>query len=123
TGVDLRIIVRAKTTLTDDNDTGNLISSDVAILEEPTAGYAHFDIQASELDWAPGEYPFVIVLNVNGYSSVIVKGFIDLVQNVEFGSMDSSFSTGVATQSLELLLKEQVAISVYAGQALAPGTT
>jgi len=124
TGVDLRIVARKQTPAASDGDSGNLIMTAAAILAEPEQGYAYFDIQADSLNWAPGEYEFAIVMVANGYSSVIVKGVIDLVQNTEFSSMDDTFSGfAQAGEALTILLEEQHAITVYAGYALAPGTT
>ena len=123
TGSSLRLVVRKTIPVTDFGDSENLIVSSLAFLQEPGQGYARFDVQASELDHAPGEYLFAIVLVSSGYSSVIVEGTIDISANTEFSSLSESFTPGInPPQQLDVLLREQAAVTVYAGQALAPGT-
>lgn len=54
---------------------------------EGELGYARFDVQAADLDLDAGQYEYAIILeDGTGYSSVVVKGFIDLLRNTEFDS-------------------------------------
>jgi hypothetical protein len=123
TDCQLRMVVRKNFVASDPGDAANLIISSDAFLSAPEKGYARFDIQASELDHPAGEYQYAVVLVASGYSAVILEGVIDLAANTEFSSVDDSFTAGVNPVSqLEIKLREQHAVKVYAGQALAPGT-
>lgn len=47
-------------------------------------GLVQFELQAAELDLTPGEYPFTVTLvSALGYSTVIVKGVVDLAENTD----------------------------------------
>lgn len=123
TGVQIRIVARPKLVAADPGDAQNLIINSDAVLEQPGQGYARFNIQASELDHTPGEYLFAIVMVANGYSSVIVEGPLIIDPNTEFSSVDDVYLPSLPpTHMVDIILREAVSISVYAGQALAPGT-
>lgn len=116
-------IVAKKLPLTTADDSTNLLAPDAAAnIPVPAAGYAVFHLQAATLDEEPGEYPFAIVLRTaDGYSSVIVKGVLDIQQNTEFASTASTYSSANPPQSLTVLLREQNAINVFVGGQLPPG--
>lgn len=121
-GVTIRMVVRRKRFVaTDDSD--NLLVNSQADIVAPLEGYAKFSLQASELNYAPGEYLFSIVLEDEGYSSVIVQGTIELDQNTEFSSTNSSYSESGVASALRVLLREQTALVVHTGPTLAPGTS
>jgi len=123
TGATLRLVVRKPTipsTVTDDS--ANLIVNSVATLTDPLKGYATFHLQAAELEDAPGEYAYSITLVHQGYSSVIVEGPLELEQNTEFTSTTETYSTTGPPQALRVLMREQRAVRVKVGYALAPGT-
>jgi len=123
TDVSLRFVMRAAFVDSDPLDATNLVTSSNGFISNAGAGYARFDIQASELDHPAGDYEFAIVMVSNGYSSVIVEGTVVVDANTEFSSMTDTFTSSVNPPlALDVLLREQVAISVYAGHALAPGT-
>src|SRR5690606_32903632 len=91
TDCSLNIVAKREPYSTSD-DSGNLFyDNPAATIEYPQDGYGRFDIQASQLDHPPGEYPFVIVLRARGYSSVIVKGVIEILANPEYTSADEDF--------------------------------
>jgi hypothetical protein len=105
------------------SDTTNLLAADaVAIIATPTLGYARFDIQAATLNQVPGEYDYAIVLRTpEGYSSVIVKGILDIQQNTEYASVGTSYPSANPPQSLSVLLQGSSSISVFIGGQLPPG--
>lgn len=122
TGASLRIVMKAlPLDVADADDDDNLIAEPDAVPTAPDQGLVRFDIQAADLNWPTGEYPFVVVLtDSDGFSTVLVKGLVDLVQNTEFNSLASLFSTANPTQQLEVLLRGTTAIDVVAGSALQP---
>ena len=124
TGCSVRLVVKAQPLdPTDTTDSDNLVVNSTASLVEPLDGYCVFDLQASELDLGVDEYPFVIVLtNADGYSSVVVKGSIDVLENPEFSSMSETYpASSQAPQSLAVVMRESYAIKVYLGPVVPPG--
>ena len=107
----------------DTSDADNLILNSEALIIEPLTGHARFNVQAAELDHAIGQYPYAIVMWVNGYSAVLVKGVADLQPNTEFLSMGESYADTHAPQGLEVRLRGMSAINLRTGPTLAPGTT
>lgn len=122
TGTTLRIIMKQLPLDSADSDDGdNLIAEPDAAKTAAALGLARFDIQAADLNWPVGEYPFAIVLQtVNGFSTVLVKGIVDLQQNTEFNSLASMFETVNPTQQLEVLLRGNTVVDVISGSALQP---
>jgi hypothetical protein len=122
TGVEFRFVMRKTIPATDFGDSTNLLINSLATLVEAEQGFAQFDFQATDLDHKPGEYLYAIVMVSNGYPSVIVKGIIDVQANTEFSSLSDAYTPGgVASTTLDVLLQEQNAVTVYAGSVLAPG--
>lgn len=119
-GTEIRIIAK-KRPYTD--ETPNLILNDTAITSNPEVGYARFELQASDLDWDPGEYDYVVTLLDDGYSSVLLRGVIDLQQNTDFDTVDDQYSGVNPSTSLKVVMRESVVIHVDAGPTLSPGTT
>lgn len=120
TGCTLTIVAR-EVPITAESE--NFLAEDaLAVVPDPTTGYARFEIQAASLDQKPGEYPYAIVLQTaEGYSSVIVKGVLDIQQNTEFDSVHYAYEGVNAPQSLTVLLREANSINVYVGGQLPPG--
>ena len=122
TDAQLRIVMRdPKSTGTDDSD--NLILNNVAALVHPTKGYATFNLQATDLDHKPQEYPFSVIMLTEGYSIVVARGVVDLVQNTEYSSTASSYLGQTPPSSLEIKMRGLTILDVRTGPALAPGTT
>lgn len=122
TGSNIRIVMKqAPLDSADVDDGDNLIAEPDAALVAPAQGLARIDIQAADLNWPVGEYPFAIVLlTPNGYSTVLIKGLVDLVQNTEFNSLASLFETVAPTQELEVLLRGNTVVDVVVGTAQQP---
>ena len=122
TGVTIRLVIRKSVPKDTTNDSGNLISSSTAVIQDALAGYAKFSLQAAELDEQPGEYLFSIVLVSDGYSSTIVDGLVQIEQNTEFTSTTESYAPNAEmATSLAVLLRGQNTINVRTGPSLAPG--
>lgn len=94
---------------------------DEAIVDEPTDGYARFEVQASTLDHPAGEYPYVLVLVASGYSSVLVKGTVVIEDNPEHDSVGETFDTVQPAQQLTAVLAGRNVIKVFVGGQLPPG--
>ena len=118
----IRIIVK-KPRYKSEDDTDNLILNSEADLVSPTHGYARFNLQASDLDHKPGEYPYSIVLWDGGYSSVLAKGVLDLRPNTEFDSSDLTYSPDQPVTAMQVMMRGRVSVEVRAGSTLAPGST
>lgn len=119
TGASIRIVMKQLPLDSADADDGdNLIAEPDAVMTAAELGLSRIDIQAADLNWPTGEYPFAVVLvDDGGYSTVLVKGQIDLVQNTEFNSLASLFSTANPSQRLEVLLRGTTAVDVIVGTA------
>lgn len=125
TGCTVRLVVKAlPLDPADVGDADNLIVSSTADLVAAGEGFCRFSVQASELNHAPGEYPFAIVLvNAAGYSSVAAKGVMDVQPNTEFASMGMTFTDQASPVSLDVLMRGSSAIDVVAGHIVPPGFT
>lgn len=117
TGCSLRLVIKAEETAS----APNLVAADAnAVIELPLDGFGLFRLQAATLDIEPREYPFAIVLTTaEGYTSVIVKGSVEIVQNVDFDD-SSVFTLALPTQTITAELGSSM-ISVYTGAQLPPG--
>lgn len=122
TGCTLTIVAKTPDDAAVTDNTNLLAANANAIISSPKAGFARFELQASTLNLAPGEYPYAIVLRTReGYSSLIVKGVLDIQANTEFSSTGSMYSGINPTQSLNVLLAEANSINVFVGGQLPPG--
>ena len=71
-----------------------------------------FRIQASELDLKPRTYQFTITLRSYGYSFVIVKGDVELVQNTEAGSVNALYGAAIPSETIAVQLDQMNVIKV-----------
>ena len=81
-------------------------------LLEVSATDGVFRIQASELDLKPGTYQFTITLRSRGYSFVIVKGDVKLVQNTEAGSVADFYGAAIPSETIAVQLDQMNVIKV-----------
>lgn len=59
---------------------------------DPVLGLTQFNLQALDLDRAPGSYPFCVVLvSQHGYSTVILKGEVEILENTDIGATAFSY--------------------------------
>lgn len=119
----LSLVAKRQQNADDPADDANLIENATAELVDPEQGYARFNIQASDLDHEPGEYPFAIVLIDQGYSAVIVKGVLDLQPNTEWASTTATYTGVNPPTGLTVALRSRQVLSVRTGPILPPGTT
>jgi hypothetical protein len=105
------------------SDDDNLVVNSMADLVTPTAGYAVFNFQASDLNHDEDVYPFVITLTDAGYSSPIVVGELEIVDNPDFDSSDDVYTpTDAPATVLQVWLQNRNVIKVSTGTIQAPGT-
>ena len=71
-----------------------------------------FRIQASELNLKPDIYQFTITLRSRGYSFVIVKGDVKLVQNTEAGSVADFYGAAIPSETIAVQLDQMNVIKV-----------
>lgn len=122
TNCTISLVVRKRTPAADMGDVENLISNSVATIMAPTLGFAKFNLQASDLDHAPGDYDMTITLIDDGYSTVLVQGTLSLEQNTEFGSLSTSYtSSAEMATSLKIAIRDQTVLKISTGPTLAPG--
>ena len=81
-------------------------------LLEVSATDGVFRIQASELSLKPGTYQFTITLRSRGYSFVIVKGDVKLVQNTEAGSVADLYGAAIPSETIAVQLDQMNVIKV-----------
>jgi hypothetical protein len=120
----LRLVVKKTMPLgTGTTDFDNLIANSIAEVVDGPAGFSRFNLQASDLNYAPAEYPFAVILVDAGYSAVILQGIIDLIPNTEFASVGETYAGVNPASSLQVALRGMQSVSVRTGPTLAPGTT
>jgi hypothetical protein len=104
-------------------DASNLITNELAEIVDAAEGFARFNLQATDLNHAAAEYPFALVLDADGYSTVAAKGIVDLQQNTDYTSLNSSYLPANAPAGVTLHVGEQSSLTLVTGPTLAPGTT
>lgn len=118
----LTIVMKPEPLDDDIDDSNNLIVNNLAELTLPARGFAVFNLQASDLAHPTGEYPYAIVLrSPGGYSSVVVKGIIQLEPNTEFASVSSTYAGANPPLSLEVEMRGHNSVDVRVGATLPPG--
>lgn len=122
TDTSLHLVMKKLPIKSDTGDATNLIANSEAEIVDAAEGLARFSLQASDLDHTPGEYPFALVMNSNGYSTVAAKGVVDLQQNTEFASIHNAYLSSNAPSAVVLNVGSS-RITLSAGPTLAPGTT
>lgn len=123
TGATVRLVVKTAPFADDPGDAQNLIEHSLAEFPMPDQGYARFELQASELDLEPAEYPFVVVLVSGGYSSVVVKGALVVEANPEYSSMESTYDDAQPPSALDVVMRNQARVDVLCGTVVPPGFT
>lgn len=122
--ISLRLVVKQRDLAdTGVDDLAGLVLDQTADLTDPLEGLATFSVQASDLNQAPGEYPFSLVMLDEGYSAVLMKGVVDLQENSEFSSVGSTYLSSNPASSIVLSLRGRSVVSIATGSTLAPGTT
>ena len=81
----------------------DLVLSQDADIDAPTIGYAAFNIQAASLAIPPDEYDYDITLHKNGFSSLLLRGSFNVVENTDFSGLSGSFTD--SNQSATLMLE------------------
>src|SRR5690606_17701744 len=113
TGTQIRMVAKKPPFGPDDSD--NLFENGDAILAAPEIGYARIDLQATDLDHEPGEYPFSLVLVSEGYSVVVAKGVVDIQPNTEAASVNDEYVTANPPTSLQIKMRGQTTLEVVVG--------
>lgn len=122
TGTTFRLVSKKPPFDLEDNDDGdNLILNSTATPVFAEGGLVRFDLQASDLDHPFGEYPFAIVMNDEGYTSVIVNGPLEIVENPEMTSETISYDPEELASTLQVFLHNRDVIKVQTGPTLLPG--
>lgn len=122
TGCTLQIVAKASPYTTSDDSTNILAADASANIQLPKLGFGRFNIQASTLDVDAGEYEYAIVLTTSeGYSSIIVKGILEVEENVAYAGVESTYGTVSTTETLNVLIDSGTSISVFVGGQLPPG--
>lgn len=99
----------------------NFITKHPSIIE-PAQGFVKFDFQAAELDMPSGEYPYVLVMTLeDGYSLVIMKGTLQLLDNPDVLAGEDVYDTQPASQGIEVKLRGHNVVYVRTGNVLPPG--
>lgn len=89
-----------------------LVVKDAEVVDA-ALGLIQFPLQAADLDLAEGEYPFVVVLEgATGYSTAVLKGTIDILDNAESESAARQYSGVNPGTNLAVALEEGNVVNV-----------
>lgn len=69
-------------------------------------GLLRFDFQASHLDLPAGEYPYEIILESLGYSTIAVHGVIDLQASVDYDAVSGNYTNPSSVGTLGITLSK-----------------
>lgn len=75
-------------------------------------GWASFALQASQLNFPVGSYDFTITMISHGYSMVLLKGTLELVENTESASTSSIYTMPTSTTALKAVLRGATVVKV-----------
>ena len=75
-------------------------------------GWASFALQASQLNFPVGSYDFTITMISHGYSMVLLKGTLELVENTEHASTSSIYTMPTSTTALKAVLRGATVVKV-----------
>ena len=75
-------------------------------------GWASFALQASQLNFPVGSYDFTITMISHGYSMVLLKGTLELVENTELASTSSIYTMPTSTTALKAVLRGATVVKV-----------
>jgi hypothetical protein len=92
--------------------TATLVLTAEADIVGVAEGYACFNLQASALNLAAGEYPFSVTMIAAGYSTVLVKGSLEIIPNTDLSSVGSTYSLANPPQALEVVLRSKQDIHI-----------
>lgn len=95
----------------------------LTVTAEPTGaeGVSQFNLQASVLDLTPGEFDFAITVVLEGYSFVVMKGTLEVVQNTDFSAGAASYNTPLSNLNVQAVIRANGTVRVVLGHALPPG--
>jgi hypothetical protein len=100
---------------------GTVLLTRVLDLLDPTEGIARLNLQAADLDLAPGEYRATItVLTAEGYSAAVVKNDIEILENTDPSVVGTYEGVGWST-SITVALGEQQQLVVKVSNFPAQG--
>ena len=85
-------------------------------------GWASFALQASQLNLAVGSYDFTITMISQGYSIVLLKGTLELVENTERASTSSIYTMPTSTTALKAVLRGATVVKVVLSDIPQPVT-
>lgn len=104
------------------DDGTNIVVNSEGYLEDPTNGFVRFNFQAADLNVRPGEYQYAIIMtSPDEYSSVIVKGVAQMVENTEFASLEGTYFESPPLSNIDVLLKNKNVVAVRTGHVPPPG--
>ena len=87
------------------SSTDSLFTLQPALINEDQ-GLLRFDFQASHLDLPAGEYPYEIILESLGYSTIAVQGVIDLQASVDYAAVNGSYTDPASVGTLGITLSK-----------------
>lgn len=113
TGCTLRMVMKDAEYDDDMYDQTNVLVNSEATISTPESGEGVFSFQAAELDQAPGDYPYTIVLwTADGFSATIVKGIIELQPNTDSLSMLKTYTSGTTSAAIEVTLRGSDTVNI-----------
>lgn len=87
------------------------------LVTDPTSGRALVALQAADLDLPEAAYPFVVVLRVQGYSTVLIKGEVSIQPNIERASTAFSYSPAASAHTLRATLQRRKVVRIVVQNA------
>ena len=119
----LRLVIKRKLAATGMDDAENLIVDETAVPVDAVNGRVRFDLQAADLNVKPADYPYVAVLENEGYSTVLFRGTVEVLENAEYSSVASAYNSSGTSQALSVALRNNTVVQIVAGAGLAPGVS
>src|SRR5690606_5867939 len=82
---------------------GNILIDEAGVLEDPENGLVRFNLQATDLELDDTEYPYAVTwINPDGYSSVVMKGSTEIIENTEIASLGYEYDLTAPPQGFTL---------------------
>lgn len=98
---------------------GDIVVDEPLTVPNPLTGFCRLDLQALDLDLEGGDYDYsVSVITPEGYSGVLFKGIVEIVENTSLSTVGNYAGDGLA-ESVTLTLQRNNSITLKVGALVA----
>ena len=102
----------------DRTGTPTIVLEREGLVTDALKGRAQVNLQAADLELVPADYPFSLTMTHEGYSAVLLKGVLRVVENTEFASIHETYANAALPQHVDIQMRRQADVHVELGNLL-----